>query len=442
MSPAQITPASRAEDRLRRLLLQAAMEDARVQDLVDSAEAALEIGLKAAAGALYGLVFLQLGFAPAAAALRSRVDERTGLWGLPAVDPAPPLSTFTVDAAVAELRRLVTVGAKAALTPFDISGVLAQDSVVPALIAATERRLMLETADRVVALLIRAPRLQLDGGLGDALRREVEAVLTAPEPGLEGEVDQPIEIFVALFVLGQVRQFLVTRRHLLLAAPPAVFEEASLLDPAALGAFFSHVPLVLRDVGDLFGLIEAAAPGDVTTAQIETWAVLLSSGFDRAALLSLVDELADRGMIAALQAILVRLALGRRTQTSLEVAWRLRDCAIDIGAWGLATEAQRLVIRCSPFSPGERMVLGEILQSQGAMDLAESAYRSASLLGAGSTRVAARLLEVRSGVPSVLAKGYGTSKGRHLLRRARLKAHGVSVDESPVGASMAQTSQI
>ena len=54
-----------AKERLRRLLLQTSVHDARIQDLADAAELALQAGLREGAGALYGLMFLKTGFAPA-----------------------------------------------------------------------------------------------------------------------------------------------------------------------------------------------------------------------------------------------------------------------------------------------------------------------------------------------------------------------------------------
>ena len=178
------------------------------------------------------------------------------------------------------------------------------------------------------------------------------------EPQIEANVHQPAETLLALFLLGQLRGFLITRWDLLFARSSQLFDQAGLLDRTALGPYFSNVRLILREVGDLFGLVEAASDRPLDREQMETWAVLLSSAFDADETLSLVDELADRAMVRAMRAVLGRLALGRRTARSLEIAWRLRDGALDIGASDLAVDVQRLVIHWRPTSGPERMLLG------------------------------------------------------------------------------------
>ena len=410
-------------ERLRRLLLRTSSPAARIHDLPHAANWALEVGLQDGASALYGLMFLKTGFGPAGAAVRSAIDARTELWRLPPTPTVPASRVFSVDAAVAELGPLLALATGTPPAWPDISFILDDTSVIKPPVSAHEQHRMLVTAADVAAILRDTPRLQMYGGLAEAFRSQAHAVLSSSRPQIEREVHQPLETLLTLFLLAQVREFLVNRWGLLFASSPQLFDAVSVLDPAALGPYLSNVRLILRDVDDLFGLIEAASNGPPAPELVETWSVLLSSAFEAGELLSLIDALADRGLVGALRAVLARLALSRQADRSLEVGWRLRDVAMDIGAFDLAFDAQRLAINWRPASGTEWMTLAELLQSRGANASAEAAYRRASALDANLISTDERLEELRTGVPRPLTKGFGTSRARHLLRRARLEAY-------------------
>jgi hypothetical protein len=376
-------------ERLRRHLLQMSTAKVRVQDLIDAAELALEVGLPDAGGALYGLVFLNVGFGATGAALRSEVDERTNLWGLPRVSAASPLGGFSVDVAVTELRRLIAYDVEAPSGP-DMSSLLVDDGAR----SVQDQRRMLQTASRLAAVLRHAPRLQVQGGLADAFRAEFASVMAIPYPEIESYVDQPLETLIAIFLLSQARHFLFRQRESLFAKPSELFESAAVLDPAALGPFFSHVPLLLRDAADLVGLIAAASDLPLEPRRLETWVILLSSGFDLEGLQPLVKELAGQGMVSALRAILARLVLDRWTSQSSAVVRQLRDSVLY--APDLAIEAQQLILHRSPPSDVEHLILGDLLQRAGAIERAEAAYRRASSLGAPASVVQARLIELKA----------------------------------------------
>ena len=89
-----------AEQRLRRALVRAGRDDAVLQDQIDCAEMALAVGLRDVAATLYGLVFLQMGFAPRARARQQAIAARTGLWTLPVeVEEVLTATGFSVDRA-------------------------------------------------------------------------------------------------------------------------------------------------------------------------------------------------------------------------------------------------------------------------------------------------------------------------------------------------------
>ncbi len=413
--------ATAAADRLRRLLLRSSTREPQVQDLLDAAELGLEAGLRDAAAGLYGLAFLQAGFGETGIALRNAVDARTGLWGLAPETPSPRRHAFSVDAAIAELRPLLALAPRLDPGSPEI-GSMVDDAVPARPVSAEEEGQALEAARQVAALLREVPRLQGEDALASALRREAPAVLTSARLEPVANVHQPVERLVALFVLEQMRRLLIAAWPLLFGAPD-LYEAAGRLETAALGPYFRNVRLLIREADDVFALIDAASEAPLAPEQVETWAVLLSSGFTDEETLSLIDALADRGMERALRALLARSALRRRTKPSAEIAWRLRDAGLDLGSETLATEAQRLAIRWRPTDSLEWMTLGDILAAQGRAAEAEQAYTRSSAIDGRSEAVVRRLGALGTVAPRPLLRGIGTSPARYALRRARIAAH-------------------
>ncbi len=411
-----------AAGQLRRLLLRTSSQEPQVQDLTNAAELALNVGLCDAAAALYGFAFLKTG-PVIGTALRNAVDARTGLWALPQKTVPPPQHAFSVDAAIAELKPLLDLDVTIPSSSPDISAVLEDDGIIPKLKTPQDADRTLEVATRVTALFRDFPRLQSEGQLGPELRLQAAGILSHASLRLESNVHQPLATLISLFLLDQARRFLVYQWHLLFAEPSALFEEASNLNIAALGPYFFNVRLIIRNVHDLFGLIGAASDLTVCPDSLETWAILLSSGLDDGETLTLIDELADRGMGRALQAVLARMALRRQAKQSLEIAWRLRDAGIDICSDDLAVNAQRLVVHWKPASGLEWMTLGDLLGARRATLSAEQAYKRASTLDGNLPGMPDRLEELKAGLPRQIVKGYGTSARRHALRQARFASN-------------------
>jgi hypothetical protein len=220
-----------------------------------------------------------------------------------------------------------------------------------------------------------------------------------------------------------VRQFLLATHDLVHALPhgSTLFDQASRLDPAALGPYFANLRFVIRDARDIFALIEVA--GDRPAAdEVERWCIFLSGFLTHGQTLDLVDELGDRGMRRALYTLLARIARSSAVEQPRDIVWRIRDAGIDIGDWKLGVDAQTLVVLWTPTDVTERLVLGDLRAGAGDVAGAETAYSQALILEPGGHDAKDRLAGLRDNRAAVPRHGFGTTPGRLRLRRARLAA--------------------
>ena len=374
---------------------------------------------------LYGLVFLQAGFSASGLAMQRDVAARAPLWsGLELAASQDVGRAFSVDLAVKELAGLMRLRPVLAAPSYELS-----NNTPATLFKVAERRPgsdapLIALGERVGERLRSVPRLGVEGGLGDMLKGLLDDVMTIPPIHLHEHLGVDTAAFAALYGLDRLRQFLLRTGDLLNVLPSGsgLFDATARLDPAALGPYFSNLRYVIRGARDIFALVEVAS-GGARPDEIECWCVLMSGFLSGGQTLDLVDELGDRGMGRALSTLLARSARSSALHHPFDIVWRIRDAGLDMGDLKLAEHAQQLVALWTPTKVTEWVVLGDIRATGADAAGAEAAYGQGLLLQPDDGSIQDRLSMLRSGNPSPVRQGYGTSPGRLRLRRARLAAY-------------------
>lgn len=400
---------------LRRGLLFAGRPAAPVQDLIDCAALAVDAGLPELAAALSALVSLQLG-SVAGAWLRDGVATAPGR-------PTPPPG-FAFDRAIAELRGLTALRPK--LAPEEGPAVALLPAEIPvgtSLRHGLDPEVLALARNAVVALVAIPPAGNVTSAT--ALRALARNVRTLPPVAVDEHVGAPPEILGALLVLEELRRFIVDNAALLDAGSEAdaLFARAAALERGALGPYFSNVRLLIRNVRDVFALIDAAADGTPSRAMTETWCVLLSAHLKPHQLTELADELGDRGMGEALHHLLVRIARAGTPRILYDTVRRIRDVALDVRDYPLAADAQHMFARARRADANEWRILGDIAANAGDASLTDAAYDRALLLAPHDAVVRHSMALARDGTPIAIAGGYEVPPGRTRLRRARVEAY-------------------
>jgi hypothetical protein len=413
---------------LRRALLRAAQDGAVAQDDVDCAELAFACGRCDVARMLYGLVILRIGFSRPGLAFQREVGERTGLWGDLSGEirgPVRPVAGFSVDLAIDELRALMALKPDFGATPAGLSPVLLREAQAEP--GAQFEATLASLCQRVSATLQAVPQLEANGNLPEELRGLAGALQDLPHIRLDAYVDQSIERLATLHALIGLREFILDTRLLIAATGPSapLFQEAGRLGPAALGPYFANLRLIIRSARDIFALIESATQNKLTHTELQSWCVLLSGRLPVAELLDLIDELGDRGMTQALAILLAAVSQRPPQHRWREVAYRIRDCCLDIGELVLGAEAQHLIASRDPTNSDEWAILGEIRGTLGDKTAAEQAFDRCLRLNPRDEVVKQRLDALRSGAFDrfKVRGGLMTSPGRRRLRQARAQAY-------------------
>ena len=410
------------EGQLHRALLRAARSGALLQDQIDCAELALAGGQRDIARMLFGLVFLQIGFSPEGLALQGEVEARSGLWAGPVRSeanlPDPPASRFSVEIAIAELRRLMrAVPRPRRLERLDTIQPLSEEAFPP-------KPESDELRARVVDLLQAVPRIEADGRLAQALGGLADELCTFGPIRLEEHLDEDASGLSTLFAVRETQPFALLAREFLEAEPTgALFREAGRLNPAGLGPYFSNVHQIIRNAQDILALIGAASEGQASKEEIDCWCVLLCTGLPDPETAELVVELGDRGMTRALRLLLSQTGRWTAIEKRQEVAESIRDAGLDLGDLALAAAAQHLIASCSPNDKIAWGVLGDIRATLGDAAGAEMAFSHWLHLDPGDDGAIERLRALRSGGfgPFQVTGGYKSSPiRRHLRRRHRV----------------------
>lgn len=418
---------------LRRSLVIAARDDGSVQDQIDCAELALAAGAPDSARLLYDVLFLRTGFSPARQNWQRAIAARTGLWrDDEPFDPAAEevRSGSSIDIAIAELTRLIErIADLPALpvSPIDFIRPYATSADAPVAPPPLPPFLpALADGCRRLCRLLRAPLAGGAGGDLAALLAQFDDRIGGAAPiGVSNHLGAPIEQLCAIFAYDRLRGFLLTRRDLFRSpfGSAALFHAAARLDPAGLGPYFDNVGRLLRTSRDLFGLIRLAHGdrAEIAPDSLERWLILLSADFDKATLLDLIDELADRRLTRAMGALLDVIGRSAPARRDHQFVWRLRDGALDIGDVALAIRAQELAVLWSADNRVEWTILGDINATVGDIPAARRAYARCMTIAPRNPGTRDRLTALRTGRFDCYAvvAGFGTPKARQNMRLAR-----------------------
>jgi tetratricopeptide (TPR) repeat protein len=375
------------------------------------------------------------GFSRSATDFQQRIADQAGLWDEFGAESGwdEKVTGFSVDIAIAELRRLMALGR--------LSDSGAQENVLKSEKSGNiesrlfiDNKAQLDLFDHSSSILRSISSLAAQGVLAGKLR----------ELSADNRLLHVFELEECLgedtSYLAAVAGFLGLQRFMLFAHEilevdsfiPGFFKEAGRFQVAALGPYFSNIFMLIRNADDIFALIDGAA-ADTDEKQCELWSVILSSQLPEAERGALIDALGDRAMISGLEAQLNRTVRWLPFERRFGDLRRIRDALLDLGELQLAEKAQQALAGWSASSAVEWLVLGIIRGSLGDFEGAEKAFERSLELDPRQSGAIERLTAMRSGSfeQYSIRHGYHSSPVRAWLR---IRARGLS--ESEQGAEI------
>ena len=402
------------ETRLIRALLRTGQVGALPQDLIDSADLCLEADRGDLAAALYGAAALDLGFSGSFLAGLRQVNDRAGLWKtMPAAEEAARHG-FSVDLAVETLARLIPLCGvlpepdEIDLPRLDVPAASANPAPALAALATRARKVLRESVPA-----------SGDGRLLNLVRELAPELAGLPPLRIDAHIGLDLASLAGIVVLERLRIFTARNQALFAAAPADVFSSVARLPTDVLGPFFSNVRRLIRDVRDIFGLIDAAVGGRADLETATTWIVLLSPHLSADQLAALTSELGDRAMVTALDHILLMIGRIGDPAEHYRVAMSIRDSCLDVDAFGNAEKAQKLVVTWRRTDAHEWRRLGEIRALNGDRAGARIAFDRAAAINPNDSLIMARLRECDAGEPIT---SENMIAGRRAIRQMRLAA--------------------
>jgi hypothetical protein len=269
----------------------------------------------------------------------------------------------------------------------------------------------------------------------DVLREIVPAVAEARFAGLvrglsadlailtplriESYVGLDVAALAGIVATERLRIFAAHSQPLLHVASADALREVAQLRTDAMGPFFNNVPRLIRDVRDIFGLIDAAAGGRADPDIMTTWVVLLSAHLSAEQLAALTSELGDRAMVTALDHILLMIDRLGDAVEHYPVAMSIRDSCLDVDAFDVAEKAQSLIVEWRPLDAHEWRRLGEIRGLRGDGKGVREALVKALAIAPNDALIAGRWQQHEAGTAPTSENMVPT---RRHLRQIRLQA--------------------
>ncbi len=435
---------------LRTSLLRCTRDLHAVQDQINCAELLCAGELRDSAQALYNVIFLRLGFGEPGARKHAEIASRTRLWtdAKSVRSPIPSISQLGHPFAIAigELKQIVNSEAGSGFASTR-EGKVAERLAAPSPEAVRDRTATPAAIGNSVGDLceqlckvLRDPltnrsREELDRLLG-RIRNEI---LSRPPLDLHNHIPA-IPLMAASLAFNSLRSFFLSSYDL--AYPPfgstELFHITARLNGSGLGPYLTNMPQLIRNCRDIFGMIQLAAgtssDGTVEREILETWSVRLSQYFDGSLLHEFIEELADLGLIRAIWGIYARTVRQSDVFPDLGILWCIRDAGLDNGDVSLALAAQKEVLRWSPYSTIEWIVLGEIEGTYGQMEEANASFLRALRIEPAHKGAIERLKALQIGRFERFAinGGFGSSDTRKLLRSNRRRAAGDRSEASTI----------
>ncbi len=387
--------------------------DATLQDQIDAASVAGELGHNEAARLLYQVAFINAGFSRSRMRMQKAIIDRSDLWPDEPIpqDQDAPKSEFMLDIALSELRNLIRV----ARSDLNTSAPSEYATTIANTVAPSHAKLAgpidSQRVASAVADLWNALRFGNMERLDASLTWVRSEILTQQGRDIADHVGGSTMELAACVALNRLRDLFV--RNYDLCWPPfgsaAIFATSAKQEDAALGPYCTSVNRLLRDIRDLFGLVALAldAKRGGTTDPIQRWIVLLSSHLDHDTRVLVVDEIGDRGWTLALRGMLD--ATRRLPDGDGRLLWTIRDAAIDNAEWAVATDAQSAIANLPGSKLIEWIILAEICGSAGLLDQAQIALDKALELDPSDEIALERVQAMQNGTFEIFHAAYGPS---------------------------------
>jgi hypothetical protein len=348
----------------RRKALLISYQHAGPQEYIELADIALANGDCQAARMSLGLVALERGASPDALSWRADEGARTGLWHVKAFSRQHDRTTFSVDAAVNELRILLAIDETTSAGP----PLPPSETPTASAFAAYYDRI-----DAEIKLLMEAGDQESVAAFHQAIAPQTEQW---PFFDLSRHVAEKPGALARMNVFNRLKLFMLQTREITLPpfGSPALLEAASRLATGALGPYFCNVKHLIRNERDISAMIHLAADksADVDT---DRWIVLLSGHLSPSQSRDLASWAARLSKIKVLDFLIDRAKRKEIVDTDAGLLWRIRDECLKHGLVDQACRAQRLVASWGrPFEIVEWSILGDMLGAVGQRLEAELAF--------------------------------------------------------------------
>jgi hypothetical protein len=421
---------------LRTSLLRCTRDLHSVQDQIDCAELLFAGDLRDSARTLYNVTFLRLGFGASGVTRQAEIASRTRLWEDDEWmrSPIAPVSQLGHAFAIAidELKEILNSTTDIAIVSVrkteagePISGRPGAVTMDPSAFAAMANGVG-DLCEQLCAVLRHPVTDRSREDLDRLLARVQHEVLSQPSLDFRSYVGE-IPLMAACLAFNSFRSFFLSNYDL--AYPPfgstELFDMMARLDGVGLGTYATNMTQLIGNCRDIFGMIQLAAgtksDGTVERDLLETWSVRLSQHVDGSLLHGLIEELADLGLMAAIWGIYGRIVRQSDVFPDMGILWCIRDAGLDNGDVSLALAAQKEVLRWSPDSTIEWIVLGEMEATYGQMEEAKASFMRALRIEPAHKGAKERIEALRTGrfERFTINGGFGSSNTRKLLRSAR-----------------------
>lgn len=407
-----------------------------IQPKLDCAALAMEAGHQHAARALAQLAAIRSGFA-----LSVDVDRR---FGLAATDrSAEPHGSGGSTLAIAEAELTsFTADPRLSVSPVEEGWTLIEGAL-PLLdrwtanarhdrlgqAAATTPVPALETlvtwCDSLHRLLVARWSPTVKGELEPFLKKLAVAVADVPPfDVMEAQTGQ--DRLLAAVLSADLRHFLLAQRPLAFGpvGSAGTLHAAARLRPDGLGPYLGRMPQLARTGRDVPAMLQRACGRVLDEAELARWLPLLAAHLDDWQRETLLDELADRGLLHPLHvfaAIAIARSFGWHDR---HIIWRVRDAALDLRAYTLAVAMQDVIVRWAAHDANEWRILADIHISAGDKETAERILRQGAAAAGPTATMRQRRAAIASGdlTEATLACGFSSNVVRAARRRDALAA--------------------
>jgi hypothetical protein len=359
---------------LARKLLLSSRSNTPVQDQLDCAEAAFDLGFTVTARLLFAAAFIRMGRVPDALALQGAVAGRTSLWPtgtLPEPVAGERTSKFQVELAREELGRLASLAGKLPpVQPAKAAAGLFLEEKKAGLPADPPAMAEPLTVARLVDELHLALSAADAGRLAPVLDDAHSELLSRPAPAPSDHAQGSIFHLACLSAAISTRTLLSDYQDLAYApfgSPEILLESASAV---GLGPYLSHGAALLEQPRDIFRLAGSASADSHLVGHL---IVLCAGSLTEGQIEAILEALKVGRLPAAVYGLAATAQ--RRALRSPDVFRLTRDFALARGDTTAAIDAQHRLVERDP-SRDQRNLLDSLLSPQVSAEALQTAIAS------------------------------------------------------------------